>query len=179
MIFYEIDPEVKRVAENPKFFTYLTDCPAKVDIVLGDGRLSLTKAKDGYFDLIVLDAFTSDSIPIHLMTREAIDLYLRKLAPHGRIVFHVSNNFVSLVPVLEAVCMNANLVGVERRVEILTKEELDLGALRSDWVVLARKRKDILSLSQKPNWSSIESGIEPPRAWTDDYSNLWRSLKLW
>ncbi len=179
LIFYEIDPEVKRVAENAKFFTYLTDCPAKVDIVLGDGRLSLTKAKDGYFDLIVLDAFTSDSIPIHLMTREAINLYLRKLAPHGRIVFHVTNKFVSLVPVLEAVSMDANLVGVERRHGNVTKEELDLGALPSDWAVLARNRKDIFPIFQKPNWSSIESGIEPPRAWTDDYSNLWMFMKLY
>ena len=98
LIFYEIDPGVKRIAGNPKFFTYLTDCPAKLDIVLGDGRLSMTRAKDGYFDLIVLDAFTSDSIPVHLLTEEAINLYLRKLAPHGRIAFHVSNIFVSLAP---------------------------------------------------------------------------------
>jgi hypothetical protein len=179
LIFYEIDPDVKRVAENPKLFTYLTDCQAKVDIVLGDGRLSLTKAKDGYFDLIVIDAFTSDSIPMHLLTREAIDLYLSKLAPHGRIAFHVSNKFVSLVPVLEAVSLDTNLVGVQRRHGKLTQEELELGAIGSTWVVLARKRNDLVSISGNSNWVSIESGIEPPRAWTDDYSNLWRFFRLW
>ncbi len=177
LIFYEIDPEVKRIAGNPKFFTYLTDCPAKLDIVLGDGRLSMTRAKDGYFDLIVLDAFTSDSIPVHLLTEEAINLYLKKLAPHGRIAFHVTNHFVSLAPLLEAVSMDTALVGVERRHPKLTKEESEMGAMKSHWVVLASKREDILSISQKPNWSSIESGIEPPRAWKDDYSNLWRSMR--
>src|SRR6185503_15055802 len=109
--YYEIDPLVVLIARAPSLFTYIRDCPPTVDIVLGDARLSLAKAPDGEYDLIVLDAFTSDAIPAHLLTREALALYMRKLRPSGAVAFHISNRYVDLRPVLIALANDARVPG--------------------------------------------------------------------
>src|SRR5262249_45082582 len=107
---YQIDPAVERVARDPRYFTYLSDCRAgRLDVVLGDARLRLREAPDHEFDLIVLDAFSSDAIPLHLLTREALHLYLDKLADHGLIAVHISNRFLDLAPVLGALARDADL----------------------------------------------------------------------
>jgi hypothetical protein len=98
--YFEIDPAVVRIARDPRFFTYLRDCPPEVDVVLGDARLTLAREPAGAYELIVLDAFSSDAIPIHLMTREAVSLYLEKLGPGGLLAFHISNRHMDLEPVL-------------------------------------------------------------------------------
>jgi hypothetical protein len=99
--FYEINPAVVSVAQSREYFSYLSDCTAApVDIVLGDARLKLHSAPNGSYDLLVLDAFSSDSIPVHLMTQQALDLYLSKLAPGGLIVFHISNRNLDLTEVV-------------------------------------------------------------------------------
>src|SRR6185312_13981192 len=100
--YFEINPAVLRIAIDPRLFTYLRDCPAHPAVVLGDARLSLERVPDRSFGLIVLDAFASDAIPTHLMTREALQLYLRKLRPGGLVVFHVSSQFLDLAPVVAA-----------------------------------------------------------------------------
>ena len=110
--FYEIDPLIERIAFNPKYFTYLRDCPPAKRIVLGDARLSLAQAPDSSYDFIVLDAFSSDAIPVHLMTREALQLYLRKLAPGGSIAFHISNRYLNLEPVLVELARDARIAGI-------------------------------------------------------------------
>ena len=107
--FYEIDPAVERIARDKRYFTFLRDSPAKVEVVLGDARLSLAKAPDHQYDLIVLDAFSSDAIPVHLITREALKLYLSKLADHGILAFHISNRYLNLKPVLGDLARDANL----------------------------------------------------------------------
>ena len=98
--FYEIDPAVERIARDPSYFTYLEDCGARCQVMIGDARLSLARARPQQFGLIILDAFSSDAIPIHLLTREAMELYLSRLAPGGVIALHISNLHLSLSPVL-------------------------------------------------------------------------------
>jgi hypothetical protein len=110
--FYEIDPAVERIARDSRYFTYLADSPASVHVVLGDARLKLADAPDRKYTLIVLDAFASDAIPVHLITREALQLYVSKLGAHGVIAFHVSNRYVDLPPVLGALARDAHLVAL-------------------------------------------------------------------
>ena len=107
--FFEIDPVVEGIARDPGFFTFLKDCPANVDVVLGDARLSLQKADDGQFGVLVLDAYSSDTIPLHLITKEALALYLRKLAPDGALIFHISNRHLRLERVLGVLAEDAGL----------------------------------------------------------------------
>ncbi len=109
LTFYEIDPLVEEIAEDPRYFTYLTRCAPAAKIVLGDARLKLRDAPDGRYGLIVLDAFSGDSIPMHLMTREALALYLRKLAPGGLIAFHISNLYFNLAPMVGNLAQDAHL----------------------------------------------------------------------
>ena len=99
--FYEIDAAVERIARDPRFFTYLRDCEAEaVDIILGDARQRLRGAPDGAYQLIVLDAFSSDALPVHLLSREAIRLYRAKLAPGGLLLFNLTNRYLDLDPVI-------------------------------------------------------------------------------
>ena len=107
--FYEIDPAIEKIARNPGYFTFLTDCPAKVDVVLGDGRISLTKASDFQYDLIIIDAFSSDGIPVHLLTREAINLYFKKLVPDEFWLSSISNRYLNLQPILGTLAGDSSL----------------------------------------------------------------------
>src|SRR5262249_34658781 len=100
--FHEIDPEVERLARDTRLFHFMEACGNHPRVVLGDGRLTLREVLDHGYDLIMLDAFSSDSIPVHLMTREALALYHRKLAPGGVIVFQISNRYLDLAPVVAA-----------------------------------------------------------------------------
>ena len=102
MSFFEIDPVVVRVAEDPRYFTYLSDAPEKPRVVLGDARLSLEDEPAGAFDLVLLDAFSSDSIPVHLITAEAIAIEWRTVRPGGIIGFNISNRFYDLTPAITA-----------------------------------------------------------------------------
>ncbi len=101
--FFEIDAAVVRIARDPRYFHYLEDCGGGTRILLGDGRLSLKGMPDRHFDLLVVDAFSSDAVPVHLLTREAMSLYLRKLKPHGIVLFNISNEYLDLRPVLATV----------------------------------------------------------------------------
>src|SRR5262249_6410837 len=97
--YYEIDPTVVRIASDPRYFNFLEACGANTSIVLGDARLTLADAPDESYDLIIVDAFSADAIPVHLITREAIAIYLRKLRPHGMLEMHVSNRNLELASV--------------------------------------------------------------------------------
>ena len=107
--FFEIDPAVVELASNPRLFSFLRDCDGNFDVQVGDGRLSLGREPDEKYGLIVLDAFSSDAIPIHLMTREAVELYAGKLRPGGMISFHISNKYLDLEPVIGNVARAAGL----------------------------------------------------------------------
>jgi hypothetical protein len=170
--FYEIDPAVARIARDPRYFTFLAESAAPFDVVLGDARRSLTLAPAHRYDLIVLDAFSSDAIPVHLITREAIDLYLAKLAEGGLLAFHVSNRHLRLLPVLARVADAEGLVH-RARGDAPTEEESLGGKLSSLWVVMARRTADLGPLAGDPRWTETEPAVTRATAlWTDDFSNV-------
>jgi hypothetical protein len=173
--FYEIDPGVVRIARDPSLFTYLRDCGAACDIVLGDARLSLANGDPPTYGLLVLDAFSSDAIPVHLMTREALDLYLRRLDADGLLAFHISNRHLDLQPVLAALAAERGLVALVRR-DSRTTEASERGQFPSEWLVMARRRESFASLASDPRWETppVPAGT---RIWADDYSDILAVLR--
>ena len=148
--FYEIDPRVEAIARNSQFFTYLADCLGSCRVVLGDARLSLARAGGERFDFVVLDAFSSDAIPVHLLTREALDLYLSRLEPGGVLAFHISNRHLALGPVLAALFADRGLVGLAQ-MHVVTQPD-PTGRSSSEWVLAARSREGLARLSSDPRW---------------------------
>jgi hypothetical protein len=169
--FYEIDPLVEQIARNPEYFTFLRDCPPKIDVVLGDARLSLTKVPDRYYGLIVVDAFSSDAIPAHLATREAVRLYLTKLRNDGILAFHISNRTLNLRPVFENLARDLDLVSIAQDDLQITETEQNNGKSPSQWVVMARNRNDLAELPDDPRWRLLPGQPGEP-VWTDDFSNI-------
>jgi len=174
--FYEINPAIIGVASNPNgFFTYLHDSSAKVDIVLGDARLSmeqeLAEGRSQQFDVLVIDAFNGDSIPTHLLTREAMMLYLAELAPDGVLAIHVSNLFLDLTPVLAEHSRALHL-----KYGYVDTEEKNAVNWSSDWVLLARD-DSVLGLPAISSHLQPVDGVRRVRPWTDDYSNVFQLLK--
>jgi hypothetical protein len=169
MTFFEIDPVVQRIATDPKLFTFIANSKADVDFVMGDARLTLAEQPDAFYDLIVLDAFSSDTIPIHLLTREAFEMYLRKLQPTGILAVHISNRYLDLQPVLRAVAKDLRLQAVIFEDAPMT-DEAEEGKTQATWVALARNEHDIAKLIADRNWNALD--VEPVRVWTDDYSNV-------
>jgi hypothetical protein len=176
LTYYEIDAAVKRIASNPRYFTYLSQCAPTAQIVLGDARLKLRDAPDSSYDLIVLDAFSGDTLPMHLVTREALALYIRKLAPGGMIAFNISNLYLDLAPTLGALARDAGLTCLTADDTGVSQAQIDAGKFPSKWIVMARNRADLGALATNPGWVPVNV---PPRTqvWTDDYSNLLRVIK--
>ena len=174
--FYEIDPTVERIARNPELFSYLRDCKGSFDVVLGDGRLSLAKERDAGFGLIVLDAFGSDAVPVHLLTRDAVELYADKLAPSGVMAFHISNKYLDLEPVVGNVAAAAGLSCFAQNHEDVTPAQARGYMLPSHWVAMARSRDDLGRLPADRRWHACERD-EGARTWTDDYSNVVGAIK--
>ena len=138
--FYEIDPLVEQIARDANLFTFLRDCPPQINVVIGDARISLAQASDRQYRLFVLDAFSSDVIPVHLLTREALQLYLSKLDEDGILFFHISNRYMNLVPVLDRLASNLSLLALVRHDDQPTQAERDDGKFPSRWVVMARRQ---------------------------------------
>ena len=168
--FYEINRAVVRIASNPKWFTFLDDSKADIRIRIGDGRLEIAKAPDASYDLIVLDAFSSDSVPVHLLTRDAVQVYLRKLRPGGLIAFHISNRYLDLEPVIEGIDQSLGLAGLSERF-LVTEADARRGESSSTWVVIARDRADLARFAHDPRWKPVrrDPGL---RVWTDEFSNI-------
>lgn len=181
--YYEIDPAVVRIARDERFFTYLRNSPADVDIVVGDGRLRLREAPDGSYGLIVLDAFSADSVPVHLLTREAVELYFRKLRPGGLLAINLTNAYVDLVPVVDAITLQLGLVRLVQEDHVTSSEQMLHGKDFSVWALLARTREDLGPMIDDPRWWTqplrLDRPPDPRFLWTDDYSNIVRVLKLW
>ena len=180
LTYYEIDPLVVRIAEDPRYFTFLRHCAPHSNIVLGDARLRLRNAPDAHYGLIVLDAFSGDSIPMHLLTRESLALYLRKLAPGGVIAFHVSSKYLRLAPTLGSLAQDAHLACLTEDDSVLTGLQSSEGKTASVWVVMARQQADLALLvgdrDSGARWIPVR--VEPEqRVWTDDYSNLLSAIK--
>jgi hypothetical protein len=175
--FYEIDPAIERIARDTRYFTYLRDCRAEaLDVVLGDARLRLREAPDRGYRLLVLDPFSSDSLPVHLVTREAIRLYRSKLANGGVLAFHLSNRYLDLGPVMGRQAEDAGWVCRIRSDTRLTPEESRAGKQPSIWAVMAATADDLRGLASDPRWRR-PAPRPRSRAWTDGYSDLASHLR--
>jgi len=165
--FYEIDPAVKDVAANPAYFTFLENCEAECRVILGDGRLKIEDAPDKSYGIIVLDAFSSDAIPVHLLTREALQLYLSKLEDTGILVFNITNRYVSAQPLLKSLAKDAGLVALYQD----DGYDWSIGKFGSKWVIMSRDPKNFGDLRYDERWQDL-TGWKTVPAWTDDFSNL-------
>jgi hypothetical protein len=164
--FYEINPEVERLAR--KYFTYLEDSKAKIEVALGDGRLSMERQDPQNFDVLVVDAFSSDAVPVHLLTAEAMDIYLKHLSYDGVLAFHISTMHLDLQSVVWKL---AEHFGLETA-WIESYEDEEEGALSSDWILLSRRRDFVDSDVIQEAASSPKSRRKDVDLWTDDHINL-------
>ena len=180
--FYEIDPAVERIAQNPEYFTYLSDCRGKIQVVLGDARLKLEHGPERQFDLLILDVFSSDSVPVHLMTREALKLYRSRLRPRGILAFHISSRYLNLEPGLGCLAADSEIKLAARIWRDNPSDKLAVvGWIASTWLVMAQSLDDLGSLAHTAHW--IAPQCDPRAAWSDDFSNIvgtmqWRSGAL-
>jgi SAM-dependent methyltransferase len=166
--FYDINPLVVKIAKEQ--FTYLSDCPAHVDIVLGDARLSMANESPQNFDILVVDAFSGDAIPVHLLTREAFQIYWRHLKPDGVLAVHVSNRYLNLAPIVA--------LGTQGDKEVwqVDNDDNDAKEVYASTYVLASSRRNFFSNAL---FKGLLTKVNVPsylRPWTDDYSNLWQVL---
>ena len=174
--FYEIDPEVAKIARDAHYFSFLAESRAAATaVVLGDARLRLQDPPEHGYSLLVLDAFSSDAIPVHLLTREALELYVSKLAEGGVVAFHISNRYVQLDQVLGALARDLSLACLVRRDLNISPGDVLRGKEPSIWAVMAARPADLGAFHEDPRW---ESPTVRPResAWTDDFSNLIKHL---
>ena len=172
--FYEINPDVINLARNSQYFSYLQNCASgPLTVVEGDARLNLQGAQDGQYGLIVLDAFSSDAIPVHLVTRQALDLYLSKLAAGGILAFHISNRSLDLKPILADLAEGRKLICIG--FDDLKPSTLE-GKDPSQWVVMARSSDEISNLSINSQWQPLK-GAKGRKVWSDDYSNILRAIR--
>ena len=168
--YYEIDPAIIRIARDPYLFSFLWVCRPDVPIILGDARLTLADAPDGAYDLIIVDAFSSDAIPIHLLTREAMAMYLKKLSPHGMVAMHVSNRHLELASVVAGIAAANGLI-----TRVSDSSDLDEAANPYKFVgtvaAVARSEEDFGPLAQTRDWAL--AAPDPNQwVWTDDYCNV-------
>jgi hypothetical protein len=168
--FYELNPLAVHIARTQ--FTFLSDSPAKIRVVLGDGRLSLEREPDQHFDVLAVDAFNGDSVPVHLLTKEAFALYFRHLNPHGILAVQVTNAYLDLAPV---VARAARALG---KSAILIENDDDLAhAIRaSKWVLMTSDPIRARKLARIGGGTPL-NGNNGVRLWTDDYSNLFEALR--
>jgi SAM-dependent methyltransferase len=167
--FFEIDPTIVYVARDSGLFTYLKNAPGRIEVVLGDGRLKLAESHER-FGLIILDAFNSDAIPTHLLTQEALKIFRDRLRPNGLLVYHISNRYLDLEPVLANLADEATpfMECIIREDQRPTPSE---GKSQSDWVILTDRTENVEKLLQLSGWrhAHIDPSLPP---WTDDYSSL-------
>jgi hypothetical protein len=172
--FFEIDPAVVSFARNPSYFRYLSETRVPHDVIVGEGRLALMREPSQSFDVLLLDAFTSDAIPMHLMTREAVAMYVDKLVPAGLLLVNISNRYVELAPVLGAIAADLGMDGRWRSF-VPSDAESDAGLLMSTWAVLARNADALGAVAGDDRWHRLpDTGL---RVWTDNYSSLMAVIK--
>ena len=179
--FFEIDPEVIRIAQDPKLFTFLSACAPGSSVVLGDGRLTVKKEAAASFDLIILDAFSSDSVPAHLMTVEAMQMYFSKLKPGGALIFNISNRFMDLRSVVHSVAAaNGATAYFNRLKDGVWTPDLANYEVAPLIGVVAKSESDLGAIPADPRWRKLGADrlVTP---WTDDYANfigaMWRMYR--
>jgi len=166
--FYELNPAVIALARSE--FRYLSDCPCEVTVVPGDGRLALEREPAQNFDVLIVDAFNGDSIPIHLLTREAFTAYLRHLRPGGILAFHVTNRYLDLTPVVQSLAAERQL---EARL-LVNPEDPAANIYAAAWVLATRDAQFLTAIDPK---TQPFPPSRPRRPWTDDYSALFQVLR--
>ncbi len=171
---YEIDPLVVDIAKNPAYFSYLSQCAPNAVSEIGDARLSIQNKPDGTFDLLMMDAFSSDAVPTHLLTREAIDLYFKKLKANGILAFHITNRHLLLKKVVSIHAEQMKLAALIQEFKPQTVAPL---IVATDWVVLAKNPETLkpLQASQIGSWQKMPLYFDMP-AWTDDFTNI---VSIW
>lgn len=171
--FYEINPQVPVIAH--KYFSFIADSKAHVDIVLGDARLSIEREPPQDYDVLAVDAFSGDAIPAHLITREAVELFRRHLAPGGILAYHVSNRYLDLSPVVGRIANELKMTALQID-DFKTATDSNPIKSPSTWVLVTEKPETLEPVrpfgkepDPKPNW----------RTWSDDYHNLFQVLRSW
>jgi len=167
--FYEINPTVPQIAH--RYFTFLDESDATIEVALGDARLSLEREPPQQFDVLAIDAFSSDAIPVHLITAEALGVYKRHMKPGGVIAFHVTNRYLDLIPVVAALAKVHNMYMIH-----IADEGETSTASRSDWLLLSDRRESL----DRPKLTDVATTVEQRddwRLWTDDFNNLVQVLK--
>ena len=171
---FEIDPMVVRIAEDPAMFRYLSDCPGTHEVFLGDGRIRMSQRPDTRYGAIILDAFSSDSIPSHMVTSEAIRMYFDKLVPHGVVLFNTTNRHINLWPLLAGQAQQLGMVAYGKAFSS-NKEALHY---ENYWVAIVRDPGDMAPMmAHEEGWTRL-SPIEGTKPWTDDYVNILPYLKM-
>jgi spermidine synthase len=167
---FEIDPEVLAYSQRGQF-TYLERCASDAPVVIGDARLELAKLPADSFDLLLVDAFSSDAIPLHLLTDEAAEVYFRALADDGLLLIHISNRFVDLEPVLAALARERGLAAALRSdIHHARADQLDDGLSSSKWVVLSRDPAKLAALTAGGGWQPL--GRPADDVWRDDFASI-------
>ena len=186
--FFEIDPLMVEIARDRKVFSFLEKCAPDALITLGDARLTLNEVPKGQFDILALDAFSSDAIPMHLLTQEAFQTYGRALKPDGILIVHISNRYIDLDPVVAAEA-KANGWTAALRHDSVTDDMINKGARASLWIALSRNPQKLAQLTGKPDkkkspyyeadqWLELKSP-DDIRPWTDNYASVLPHLKFW
>jgi len=167
---FEIDPLVIKVAQNPRYFTYLSRCSQQTQFRVGDARLALTHEPDHSFDLLIMDAFSSDAVPTHLLTREAIQLYFRKLKEDGILAFHVTNRHLTIKKVMSEHLSTLKLAGL---IEEFKPQQPEPLVVATDWVVMAKRPEILKPLRQSRlgHWQKLPLYFDM-KPWTDDFTNI-------
>jgi len=168
--YYEIDPLVVKYASDPDYFTYLSACTPQAEIVLGDGRLSLSTVSEGHFDVLLIDAFSSDSIPAHLLTSEAVELYISRLSEQGVLVLHVSNRHMNLSEIVARIARHIDLPAYYQFYQASAEDKKNSGAASSQVVILAHSEAALQDTLASGLWTRLDR--DSGRPWTDDYSNI-------
>jgi hypothetical protein len=175
--FFEIDQSMVDTARDPRYFTFIQSCEPDLKPVIGDARLTFAKEPDGIYDLIIVDAYSSDAIPIHLATEEAMEIYKQKLAPQGAVVMHVSNRHLELSSVVVGIADANDLKSWVYSEDSGRDNEY---IFSTSVVVSAREEADVGALASSDKWTLTEAE-DNQRVWTDDYSNVlgavWRRLR--
>jgi spermidine synthase len=170
--FYEIDPDIAAIAQNPTLFSYLQDCGSPYDIIIGDGRLEIAKAAEGKYDAIIIDAFSSDNIPIHLLTLEAMRIYMHKVKADGMIAFHLSNRYMNLEPQIAALSMETRVPAILRLAPSHPIHEgTTTRSATSFYAVMTSNPDILLNLQSRDRWTPAQRSPHF-RLWTDDYANI-------
>ena len=178
--FFEIDPAVLKIARNEEYFHFMAECAGDSPVVLGDARLSLVDERDAGFDVLIVDAFSSDAIPVNLMTVEAFELYFQKLAKNGLVLIHISNRHLNLEPVLGNLARSRDWHGrlqAHRLDGTSDTANQSAGRYPSVWAAISRDDKVLNQFAPTPRWRLLEP--DPAIAlWTDDYSNILKVMDL-